>query len=410
VSNARILIVEDERIVAADLAAVLRQLGYVVTGTAASAQQALTLVAADPPDLVLMDIHIRGEVDGVALAAALREQHALPVIFVSAFADDATITRARRTQPYGYLVKPFNDRELKGAIEIALHHHEMEQRLEAILGNIEDGVALLSAERAVVFANGAYCRLFGLEPERITGMSRDAFLAHLTRCLRDPERDLPRLASLSSQQGATQSSFELRWPTRRILRRTVKPVRVTGAPGFLVVWHDETSNVDLIAEREHRANTDALTGVGNRRAGDTSIAAAIARGSHDGGHPHAIVLFDIDHFKQVNDVHGHATGDDVLRLVAQVLQAEARGHDTIARWGGEEFIAVLPTTVDGAIAFSERVRTLVEELTTPAGAITLSAGVAAIAPGDDLAAVLARADGALYQAKHGGRNRVVATR
>jgi diguanylate cyclase (GGDEF)-like protein/PAS domain S-box-containing protein len=407
VAPPRILIVEDERIVAADLAAVLRQLGYEVTGMAASADQALALVEADRPDLALMDIRIRGDRDGIDVAGVLRARFRIPVVFVSAFADDVTIERARQTQPFGYLVKPFSDRELRSAIEVALNHHELESRLEVILANVEDGVALLGADRQLVLVNPAYCALFGLAPEHTPGMSRDEFIAHMSRCLRDPDESLVRLRALTEESDATSARFELVWPRRRILRRTVKPVRAGRGEGFLVVWHDETDAVDLIAERERFAVTDALTGVANRHGAEVALATTLAAAAR-AGQPLSVAIIDVDHFKQVNDRHGHGVGDVVLRQIAGVLIGEARGSDTIVRWGGEEFVALLPGTIEGAVAFCERVRAVVETLSTPAGALTVSAGVSLFAPGASLDAAVARADVQLYEAKRAGRNRVCA--
>ncbi|MCL4731919.1 MAG: GGDEF domain-containing protein, partial [Planctomycetes bacterium] len=152
---------------------------------------------------------------------------------------------------------------------------------------------------------------------------------------------------------------------------------------------------------------DALTGLPNRRAFGQSFARARARQARTKA-PLCVLLLDIDHFKRVNDTHGHAAGDDVLRGLAGVLKRELRGTDEVFRWGGEEFAALLeetPATVLNVVA--ERVRAAV------AGApllshwpVTVSIGATHVAPGENEDTVFARADTALYRSKREGRNRV----
>lgn len=125
---AQILVVEDEGVVAAHIRARLQRLGYGVAAVAATAEAALRHIGGQPPDLVLMDIRLPGPKDGVAAAAEIRERYHIPVVYLTAYADDETVQRAKVTQPYGYILKPFVVRELYSAIEIALHRHTMERR------------------------------------------------------------------------------------------------------------------------------------------------------------------------------------------------------------------------------------------------------------------------------------------
>jgi signal transduction histidine kinase len=125
---AKIMVVEDESIVAKDLELTLKRLGYSVPATAASAEDALRKAAQHRPDLVLMDIHINGAVDGIVAAKRLRVEMNIPVIYLTAYADDDTVARARETEPFGYILKPFNERELRSMLEIAIYKHESEAR------------------------------------------------------------------------------------------------------------------------------------------------------------------------------------------------------------------------------------------------------------------------------------------
>lgn len=162
---------------------------------------------------------------------------------------------------------------------------------------------------------------------------------------------------------------------------------------------------------------DPLTGIANRKCFDEKLLEAIADADAT-GNALSLIIFDIDRFKAFNDTYGHLTGDQVLRLVAQVLKANVRGGDLPARFGGEEFVAVLPhTALEGATAVAENIRRAIQskELLKRStqeklGRITLSAGVAQYRPGDSAASLIGRADHALYLAKEAGRNRVVSER
>lgn len=128
-SDTRIMIVEDERIVAKDLQFRLQGLGYQVVAMAAEGQDAIAKAKATLPNLVLMDIRIEGDMDGIQTAEIVRSELDIPVIFLTAYADQATLGRAKVTEPFGYILKPFEERELQSTIEIALYRHKAEQKL-----------------------------------------------------------------------------------------------------------------------------------------------------------------------------------------------------------------------------------------------------------------------------------------
>jgi len=126
----KILIVEDEQIVAFDLRKRLTRLGYQVTGTAASGNKALALVDKELPNIVLMDIHIQGNIDGIEVAAKLQESYQIPVIYLTAYSEEKTLRRARATQPYGYLLKPFSDRELHVMIQVSMERYQTDIQIK----------------------------------------------------------------------------------------------------------------------------------------------------------------------------------------------------------------------------------------------------------------------------------------
>ena len=153
----------------------------------------------------------------------------------------------------------------------------------------------------------------------------------------------------------------------------------------------------------HLAHTDPLTGLHNRRALYDRIEALLAASA-----PCALLLLDLDHFKRVNDEHGHLVGDLALQHVARTLQAHVRAEDTVARWGGEEFLVLLPgATRAYANDIAQRLCEAVRDAHDPQlPRLTISVGVALAAPGDTVSSWTARADTRLYQAKQGGRDRV----
>jgi two-component system cell cycle response regulator len=162
------------------------------------------------------------------------------------------------------------------------------------------------------------------------------------------------------------------------------------------------------------AVTDALTGLNNRRYLDTHLETLVER-SQRRGRPLSVLIADIDHFKLINDTHGHEGGDDVLRDFARRVRGAVRGADLACRFGGEEFVVAMPdTTPDIAAQVAERLRLAVAgqmfkvSATGADVAVTTSVGISSLdGEGDTAAALLRRADKALYDAKHGGRNRVV---
>jgi PAS domain S-box-containing protein len=121
----RILIVEDGVIMARDIERRLQSLGYTVTGLASSGDEAVNAVTRGKPDLVLMDVHLKGSIDGIQTAEKIHTLSDVPVVYVTSYSDVATLTRARKTEPFGYVLKPFDERELRSTIEMALYRHEM---------------------------------------------------------------------------------------------------------------------------------------------------------------------------------------------------------------------------------------------------------------------------------------------
>jgi two-component system, cell cycle sensor histidine kinase and response regulator CckA len=175
--EANILIVDDEGIVVMDITARLKSLGYAVAGSAASGAEAMRLVEDTRPDLVLMDIKLVGGADGIETAAQIRTRFDIPIIYVTAYADEATLQRAKVAEPYGYIIKPFEERELHSAIQIALYRHQIEARLRqneqwlAITLRSIDNAVIATDQRGII-------RLMNPVAEALTGWTLSEAIGH----------------------------------------------------------------------------------------------------------------------------------------------------------------------------------------------------------------------------------------
>lgn len=223
----------------------------------------------------------------------------------------------------------------------------------------------------------------------------------------DTDREIERNASLTraltvSQQQSNRQAQQLRWNAI---------AAVTGAGVIALLIYFLAANLRFRRQLVKLASQDALTGLPNRRC-IAELATAALRAASATHRPLAIALIDMDHFKFINDRCGHATGDHVLREFARAGAEVLREHDTLGRWGGEEFLLVMPeATLEVALANLERLRTRVFGIRLPASGVglrvSLSAGLAALdATVKSLDELIARADGALYAAKNDGRDQV----
>lgn len=189
--RARILIVEDENLVARDLYNMVRTMGYEVTTVAQNGDEVLKSIQEKRPDLALMDIVLKGNMDGISIASVLWEEHGIPVVYITSFADDLTFERAKLTEPFGYLIKPFEERELELTIETALYKAKMqlllkekEQWLSTILRSIDDGIVVINSEGRISFINRMAQSMTGWQEKEALGQA----LGYVFN-LKDPQPD-----------------------------------------------------------------------------------------------------------------------------------------------------------------------------------------------------------------------------
>ena len=204
---ASILVVEDDRIVARDIQEQLKRIGHSVVGSVARGEDAVTAAASRRPDLVLMDIRLEGALDGIEAAEQIRAASRIPVVFLTAYADDETVRRASLAEPFGYLIKPFEDSQLRTVIEMALYKHAAERRLEqserryaTTLASIGDAVIATDRAARVTFMNPVAEALTGWQlADAIDQPITDVFRIineDTRRTVEDPAAKVLRLGTL----------------------------------------------------------------------------------------------------------------------------------------------------------------------------------------------------------------------
>ncbi|MFZ6751009.1 EAL domain-containing protein [Undibacterium sp. Ren11W] len=445
----RVLIVEDESIVALDLQRRLIRLGYEVPRVAASHEQALKAVNEIIPHIVLMDINISGDIDGIDTAAKID----VPVIYLTAYSEEKTLERARATKPYGFLVKPFSERELHATIQMALERHGVEtrlkisenllaiayanmevgkreleiraselfeekQRLEVTLNSIGDGVITTDRLGNVTYLNPVAEEKTGWSMADACGQPISKILVLLNE---ETQQAAPSPIELSLQSGeitglAHHSAMLSKHGVLYAIEDTTAPMHDSNHNiiGAVLVFHDVSDARRLADEMTYQATHDALTDLVNRSEFERRLEKAI-QSTILHGHQHAIAYLDLDQFKIVNDTCGHSAGDELLRQITGLLRLTLRANDTLARLGGDEFGVLLESCPPYfALQIAENLRNVIgdfhfvwDEKTFP---ISVSIGLVNFGgQGSErlsLSEILSIADSACYTAKDLGRNRI----
>lgn len=188
-ANPMIMIVEDEIVVAMELEEKLRSMGYQVSAVVSSGEAAVSGVESARPDLILMDIRLHGKIDGIQAAGLISQRHDVPVIYLTAYADDSTLNRAKLTQPFGYLIKPFSEKELRTTIEVSLYRHQQEKKTRQNAQYFSETIRLLAAAVIIVDENG-FITYVNHVAEILTGWTLEEAVGKLLTevyALRDPE-------------------------------------------------------------------------------------------------------------------------------------------------------------------------------------------------------------------------------
>lgn len=287
-----------------------------------------------------------------------------------------------------------------------------------LLDNLSEGVYFTDLHRRIQYWNRGSERITGYRSEEVLGRCcADNILMHTDLDGKSLCRGFcPLAATMHDRESRSATLYLLHKEGHRV------PVSVTTAPiadeggkviGGLETFHDVTTEMSALAQLEVLRSQSLLcpvTGVGNRRYAEQMLEAKLAEMKRNDG-TLGLVFIDIDRFKSINDRYGHNVGDVALKMVARTLANAMRTYDFLGRWGGEEFVAILPNHHKPQLAaFAERLRALVEKssATVSKGSlvVTISAGAVLAQPEETVEAFVARADALMYQSKQAGRNRV----
>lgn len=412
-TQTRILVVEDESIVALDIQERLESLGYNVPATVAAGEKAIEQAGLLRPDLVLMDIHLQGQMDGIEAADHIRRQFGIPVIYLTANADHPTVERAKFTEPFGYVIKPFDERELHTTIEVSLYKHQSEHRLKEseqryrLLAELSPEAIIVQTDDGIVYANPAAASLFGARSvEALLGRAVADFVHPDHReNFRARERHLRE-----NQQSDLKAEKFVRLDSQvRDVEVVMASVIYGGEPAIQILTRDITERRRAEEQLLHDAFHDSLTKLPNRALFIDHLKLAVNHCRRRKGYLFAVLFIDLDRFKVINDSLGHMVGDEFLLTVARRLETCLRDGDTIARLGGDEFTILLDGIKDygDAQRVAERVQEVLGEPFHLAGRelfITASVGIKYSGDGDEQPEDLLRdADTAMYCAKTLGK-------
>ncbi|WP_207476190.1 PleD family two-component system response regulator [Arenibaculum pallidiluteum] len=453
--SARVLVVDDVLPNVKLLAAKLMR-EYFDVVTAYNGPEALERIKRDAPDIVLLDVMMPG-MDGFEVCERIRNDPAtmhIPVVMITALSDAADRVRGLEAGADDFLTKPVNDVALFARVRSLVRLKMMmdEWRLrESTSGQfgILDNAPMVGAEtpngaRVLVVEDSAIdfdkvAETLKRDDDSVVpaetcahgldlalGEEFDLIVISLTLI----EEDGLRLCSQLRSHERTRQTPVLLIADEGDMGRVAKGLEL-GANDYLLKPIDRNELLARVRTQVRRkryhdrlrqnyeqslsmALTDSLTGVFNRRYLSAHLPRLLER-SRENNKPVACLMFDIDHFKLVNDSYGHAVGDEVLKEVANRANRNLRNFDLVARTGGEEFVVVMPDADrDTAVTVAERLRHRIGDepivVTAPVGRITvtISIGVAVTHDvSDSVEMLMKRADDALYQAKREGRNRTV---
>ncbi|OSM02178.1 GGDEF domain-containing response regulator [Magnetofaba australis] len=416
-----ILYVEDNEEIRLQLSLFLkRRVGELIT--AANGQEGLTLFASRQPDMVITDI-LMPVMDGLAMARAIREQNDdVPIIVTTAYNDDEYFMRSIELSIDRYVLKPTDPHQLITALEkcARLLWRQREQaeanRYLRFVLDIQPNLLMVVNDQRIEYLNRAFLDYLGIESvkqfhDRLEDLQLKVSLDGadyepinqnnwISRLLKEQEKPPIVYLKRNCPHGAGDHEGEV-----RPFAVTVNAAPESGK--YILTLSDITFIENQMRNLEEIAYTDALTGACNRARLEGVMHAEMHRAMRHRS-PLSIVMFDIDHFKKVNDTYGHNAGDDVLKKLIELVKNNLRASDTVARWGGEEFVLITPESgSEDARLLAEKLRKLIEQTEMPqAGGITCSFGVAQYRAHDSIRMLVERADQALYEAKSKGRNQV----
>ncbi|MGB9604702.1 MAG: response regulator [Bryobacteraceae bacterium] len=347
------LVVEDEALVASHLECCLRDLGYEVA-CAGSGEEAIEEARRKVPHLALMDIRLAGALDGIETALELRWRFGVACVFLTAYADEATIERAKEAEPVGYLVKPFDERELRATLEVALRRISVERRLRergrwqaAVLDVVRDPVILVDIAGRVTFVNRAAERMTGCNAGQAQGLRLQELLRGFEPQLVEQLKQGLRRVLLDKRPAEMASKPQFRQSESVYAAEALVPTLDEGGAltGAVLVFRDctETEPAGEFTGSPAPAgqpcapgSVDPQTGLPGRVEAERAIAQVHRQGSRA-----FAGVFVIDHFPTLVQRYGFSGAEEVLLFFSVHLAQNLTGPDQLFRWTGPAFVLLM---------------------------------------------------------------------
>lgn len=413
----KLLYVEDEAIIREQLERLLKRVVKDVI-TAKNGEEGLNAFKNESPDMIVTDINMP-QMTGLEMSKEIRKlDKDIPIVITTAHTELEFLLEAIEINVSNFLLKPVDTGNLIKVIERKSHDIILEkelikqQRRFEIILNFQDNMIILMDSDCIVEANKSFYDFFCTSNiddfRRLYGCIDSQFIGD--------EHSIRKIEGESWIQNLLDGKFE-----RNIARMvSVKTgdtrtfmVKATKFPEeeedlYIVSMSDITDMEEEAKMLEKLATTDPLTKIYNRLKLNELLALEVKK-SDRYKLPLSLIMLDIDHFKNINDTYGHDIGDKVLIKLCELVSASIRETDVFARWGGEEFIIMLPNTAgEGAQVMAENLRKVIENTNFGSvGVLTASFGVSEYCPNTNMEDVLKKVDDALYEAKRGGRNKVI---
>ena len=411
----RVDVLEDDPSILSLLVSSLRSFGYAAEGHASVAALERSL-ARRRPDAMIVDVHLGAEGgNGLALLEALQDRRhpPIPTLVITTRDDFEHRLRAVRAGAVGFFSKPVDLPQLENRLELCFDDYRGEPfRVVAV-----DDDPLLLARYQLVLGQAGVGVYVVSDPaqlrETLNAVVPDLLLLDV------------QMPGCTGAELAQMVRFDERWIGLPIIYVSAEAdvglqtaAMVRGGDEFMIKPIDDSILVATVLSRARRSRAlanalarDSLTGLLKHGAAKEQLSQALSRAVR-AGQACSIAMIDLDHFKQVNDTHGHATGDKVIRALASLLKNSLRKDDIVGRYGGEEFLVVMNNlTAPAAAAKLDRLRGQFSALEFQGAEasfqVSFSAGISDSRSVSDVAEVLIKADAALYRAKDAGRNRVM---
>ncbi|MEH2444476.1 MAG: diguanylate cyclase [Nostoc sp.] len=416
----KILVVEDEKITASNIRKSLQKLGYSVLEINKSGEDAIKKVAETDPNLVLIDICLAGEVDGVHVADIIQNHFHVPVVYLTEGPEYKILQKNRLSEPLSYIVKPFLESDLHFAIETALHKHqsknilyEEKQRLAAIINSMGCAVIVTDANGCIQMMNPIAELITGWKQSEVFGKDLVEVVNLIDKDVGKTIENLARYVIEAGEVLNLRENFTLITKDGKeiAIGDNVSLIRDHNGDitGSVLVFQDITKRKQTEAQLIRNAFYDGLTALPNRVLFVDRLRQAIERSKRRSDYYFAVLFLDLDGFKEINDRFGHGIGDDFLVAIARRLESCLRGGDTVARFGGDEFTVLLENIKDITDATNAAKR-IQDSLRLPLNlngyqlSTTASIGIAwNFSNYEEPANILRDADIAMYQAKRQGK-------